>query len=1052
MEPDLWRKAIATLDDKERIELTRGNALMTVPEVVDEMIILATKRRQQCEKSRWKTFRFHGSEISLSDTATKIIIWLNKFKEIGDIIVQYDPVHAALPWAIVRFVLQATIVTKEQMAASLAIIERVTGIIHRCQIFQTLYNRNTIDQAVVQNLESALVKLYTSVLRALLEVNKFLSMPAYTQSLYAIFHPGMGSSHLDSLKQGETEVDREIKACEGQRRSNTDVRFEKHLRGLLNLTAPILHIDESVKQVLQKLDRGELIQVLQWISPIEYTRHHNTVRELRTKSTCDWLLQRPKFIQWSSTTSSITLWLRGFPGAGKTHLASKVIEKTQATLEGTENDEGFAFFYCNRNEENRRNALDILRSYVRQLSTPLHRSGLIYSELKHRYGDSQLCGSGWTLGSCQDYLIRLLNLYPRAALILDALDECHPEERTRLLDFFDSIPSKSSKPVRIFISSRPEGDIHQRLVHLPSIEIQATDNEDDIAKFVLQSIERNGRWNDTLRKDQLLKNEIIQTLLDKSNGMFQWANLQIKQLLDLRTKHQIRERLGKLPKDLEAAYDQIYERIEGLDMNSKALSLRALKWITCAYKPLNNEELLAAVHVDPEEGLPKSLDTTEADLLDWCANLIRVDSQQDPPVWRVSHLSVVEYLENRWTMLDAHCFVAKASLAFLQETYGDEHRNFLRPTGIFHPGHQLQIYVRHYWISHVQTQEHQTADPKLATLLKAFLGSPGQSSVQYRRWHRALDYKIMASNGSDFVPVDEISPNSSSAFLACRFSFYNLLRDWWDTESLNSSQLTYSGDSLLSLAVVGEQMPLCITLCEAGIQVNAPLRNRKYSSALEAAVFRENIDMVKALIEKGADINMPFRDLLFREEDYSNVFIAAICRGKLEIAQLLIDKGADVNMSPQTGNYGSALVAAIHCRNLESIQLLIDKGADVNMTLQRGYCGSALIAAAYHENLEITRLLIDKGADVNISPQTGNYGSALVAAAYMGRMEIVELLVENNANITVHLQQGLYRNALDAARTSKKRKNGFFSHLEEELKRLSERKSQVACFLESRIL
>jgi hypothetical protein len=36
----------------------------------------------------------------------KVVKWVNHFKEIGDIIVNYDPAHAALPWAGVRFVLQ----------------------------------------------------------------------------------------------------------------------------------------------------------------------------------------------------------------------------------------------------------------------------------------------------------------------------------------------------------------------------------------------------------------------------------------------------------------------------------------------------------------------------------------------------------------------------------------------------------------------------------------------------------------------------------------------------------------------------------------------------------------------------------------------------------------------------------------------------------------------------------------------------------------------------------------------------------------------------------
>jgi hypothetical protein len=36
----------------------------------------------------------------------KIITWIDKFIRIGDCAVQYDPIHAALPWAGVRALLQ----------------------------------------------------------------------------------------------------------------------------------------------------------------------------------------------------------------------------------------------------------------------------------------------------------------------------------------------------------------------------------------------------------------------------------------------------------------------------------------------------------------------------------------------------------------------------------------------------------------------------------------------------------------------------------------------------------------------------------------------------------------------------------------------------------------------------------------------------------------------------------------------------------------------------------------------------------------------------------
>ncbi|KAI0402123.1 hypothetical protein F4802DRAFT_577281 [Xylaria palmicola] len=1023
IQPDLWAEAIATLSDDDRtwIQSITGDASVSVPDRVDEMIILATQQQLQCETANWKAIHIGDYEISLDDAASKIIVWLHKFKEIGDVVVQYDPVHAALPWAAARFILQAVIAAKDQMAASIVVVERVTRIVHRCQVFEVLYNRETVDYATVQNLESALIRLYATVLRGLAKTSKFLSKHTHARSLYAILHPNKGLGLLESLEHDEHQVDREIRACEGKYRANADATIQAQLRGLLEFKEPILRTDENTKQILQRLDREELAKIRLWISSIEYRKHHDTINELRTRDTCHWLLERSKFIQWRSAPSFITLWLQGFPGSGKTYLASKIIDAIETTLTGKENDEGFAFFYCNRNEENRRGALAILRSYVRQLSTTPRRPDSIYPQLREFYNKSQSDGSGWTLGLCREYLIKLLNLYPRTTLILDALDECKPEERTNLLDFFDSIPSTSSKPVRIFISSRPEGDIRQRLSHLPNIEIQATDNESDIAKFVTQSIEKNGRWRDTLQRNQPLKDEIVQTLLDQSRGMFQWAMLQIRQLLNLRTEREIRSRLGKLPKDLGTTYDEIYKSIEALDVHAKAASLSALRWIMCAYKPLTSMGLLAAIHVDPEEGIQDSHQITDDDLLDWCANLIRVDFQQDPPVWRVTHLSVVEYLESRWTLLEAHCFVAKANLVLLQETYGSNHELKSQPNGtllvdIFHPLHELQVYVRHNWIRHVQTQE-QDADPKLADLLKVFLGSLDISSLQYRRWHGRMLRDVSGTrtqHDSPFSFPTDISPSTSTAFLVCRFSLYNLLRDWWETPSLDLSQEVMGRDSLLDIATAAGCLPICERLCDIGLPRDKPLRIEFYSRALGVAIKHGYTEIAQLLLEKGADAAFPF-DWRARGLPGMTPLEAAVALGRTDILQLLIEKGAH-NMSifsSPTG--GDAFVMAALNGHTGVIRLLVENGADANMPVKGAVLGSPLAAAASSGSTNMVQLLIQNGADVNMPLQCGMFGSALAAAAFCGNTNIVQLLIEKGADINMTLKDGAFGNALGAA-------------------------------------
>jgi len=56
----------------------------------------------------WKYKNRNGENVVLRDLFEKMAKWVNKFKEVGDVAVQYDPAHAALPWAGVRFLLQVS--------------------------------------------------------------------------------------------------------------------------------------------------------------------------------------------------------------------------------------------------------------------------------------------------------------------------------------------------------------------------------------------------------------------------------------------------------------------------------------------------------------------------------------------------------------------------------------------------------------------------------------------------------------------------------------------------------------------------------------------------------------------------------------------------------------------------------------------------------------------------------------------------------------------------------------------------------------------------------
>ena len=76
--------------------------------ILAALLRTAEEKKQICLCRRWKYKKSNGEEIILRDLMEKIIVWVDRFKQIGDNVVQYDPVHAALPWAGVRLILQVS--------------------------------------------------------------------------------------------------------------------------------------------------------------------------------------------------------------------------------------------------------------------------------------------------------------------------------------------------------------------------------------------------------------------------------------------------------------------------------------------------------------------------------------------------------------------------------------------------------------------------------------------------------------------------------------------------------------------------------------------------------------------------------------------------------------------------------------------------------------------------------------------------------------------------------------------------------------------------------
>lgn len=159
----LWNEAAKSVRDSKTSGIDQD--LIGSDISIDDVRAAVQNKLDECIQKRWAYTRSNGREIRLWDVLDKVMQWVNKFKTIGDVAVQYDPGHAALPWAAIRFVLQASVSSVEtfgHMLEGVELVARITAIYAEVEIACL----KGVSRLKTQ-LANTLVKMYTGVLEFL---------------------------------------------------------------------------------------------------------------------------------------------------------------------------------------------------------------------------------------------------------------------------------------------------------------------------------------------------------------------------------------------------------------------------------------------------------------------------------------------------------------------------------------------------------------------------------------------------------------------------------------------------------------------------------------------------------------------------------------------------------------------------------------------------------------------------------------------------------------------------------------------------------------------
>lgn len=652
---------------------------------------------------------------------------------------------------------------------------------------------------------------------------------------------------------------------------------------------------------------------------------------------------------------------------------------------------------------------------VRQLSsTAIARRG-VHQAIKSLKQQLALEGRFPDIEICRDVLLTLLDTYPATVILLDALDECEEASRHELMEVMDYLMVKTRRPLKILVSSRPNEDIKDHFRTHPFIEIQATDNQNDIEDFVRDKISQDKHLKALSAN---LKRAIMDTLFKESKGMFQWTALQISQMQELAkpswtTEERILERLGKLPGSLEATYHEIWERIQQKPSGGNTFAERAFQWILCSYKPLTTEQLVIAVMLDPDSDTEDNLqlELTEEAINDLSGGLLKLERVSTTHgVWRFSHLSVREYLEkHHFRSSQPHLFVGMACLKYMTTSSSDTRQLQLaglspgnttmwtkhtnpnycrhRHSAMTDPTKDLCDYFQHNWHLHVKMREGTQIleNERLQILLKRFLGSVRGSSQAYQSWVQRMDLPHSRIRSTR----RKLLPSSSPVFGMCAFGFFHLLRDWWEGSDLDLNLCNASGTSLLSLAIESDSHLVWRFLLQRKVDLE------KGTPLPLAQAFASNSNQaVEALLQKGAKVNTPVSGVLSAIRQPSELWktiplLAAISQSddSSSSLQLMLKAGAKVNFETPGG---TPLEYALAHEKWDVVDALLNSGAEIRRPTQ------CLLHAASGGHFKFIELFLDHGADINACKDNK---TALSVAAFNNHNYAAGLLLNSGADV-----------------------------------------------------
>ncbi|KAI4264151.1 MAG: hypothetical protein L6R42_000732 [Xanthoria sp. 1 TBL-2021] len=411
-------------------------------------------------------------------------------------------------------------------------------------------------------------------------------------------------------------------------------------------------------------DDAQFHEISRWLAPAVYECGHyqddlEDARSSRHRETCRWIEARPEFVKWSNGKDEETqslLWIHAIPGAGKTVLASYLVDHLEKPDNVDTQPQPIFYFFCKNADTDKNNALAITKALAHQLiQSPHVARHNILKDLRFqmdRGGRSRAIN----FRPLFEMISQHLSILPRAIIIIDAADEC--SDIDQLLPRLIQLTEKGT--ARVVLTSRREPHLVNILQNKPGLGMGPGDVQEDIKSYLEYQVSQSG-----FLSDPRVRHRITRILNTRSKGMFLWVALMIKELKHCSTIEDVEYTLDRLPDGLNAVYELILTRLHNfLKPPRKTFCCRLLKWITLAKRPLRLTEVGEALKIQYEAaiddiGYTQHLLCSTHEVESVCGSLVTVKDG----IIQLIHLSTKEFLidQERASNLrqDLHAFFVR---------------------------------------------------------------------------------------------------------------------------------------------------------------------------------------------------------------------------------------------------------------------------------------------------------------------------------------------------------------------------------------------------------